>query len=130
MRFVSFLAIPFVVFSALAAQRVFISFSSAKPVLDQYAAQLPAELKAPNAARWDQWSRKQDQAIRERLRQGDLDSMVNLLLFGTSFTRQPRIKVEGIVEASRSGVLRARVNDLIQGLAHPGADERLLYLSS
>ena len=49
------------------------------------------------------WSQRQDKAIRARLQQGDLDSMVNLLLYGTSFTKQPRIKVEGFTEASKAG---------------------------
>lgn len=56
--------------------------------------------------------------------------MVNLLLYGTSFTTQPRISMqgEGIVQASKSGVLRARVDDLVAGLRSPGANERLLFL--
>jgi hypothetical protein len=59
-----------------------------------------------------------------------LDSMVNLLLFGTSFTRQPRISMqgEGIAAASKSGVLRARVDDLVSGLRNPGDNERLTFL--
>jgi len=75
------------------------------------------------------WSRREDRAIRDRLQQGDLDSMVNLLLFGTSFTKQPRIRVEDITEALRSGTLRARVDDLIAGLVSPGDNERLGFLS-
>jgi hypothetical protein len=74
------------------------------------------------------WARQQDKAIRARLEQGDLDSMANLLLFGTSFTRQPRIAVEGLTEASKSGILRARVDDLLAGLRNPGDNERLLFL--
>ncbi|HEY4363502.1 MAG TPA: hypothetical protein VGN17_21225 [Bryobacteraceae bacterium] len=55
--------------------------------------------------------------------------MVNLLLFGTSSTKQPRVRVEAIPEASRSGVLRARVDDLVAGLGSPGKNERLAFLS-
>ena len=53
--------------------------------------------------------------------------MVNLLLYGTSFTKQPRIHVEGegLAEASRSGVLRARVDDLVAGVRRPGSNDRL-----
>ena len=56
--------------------------------------------------------------------------MVNLLLYGTSFTKQPRISMEGegIVEASRSGVLKARVDDLVAGLRNPADNERLIFL--
>lgn len=56
--------------------------------------------------------------------------MVNLLLYGTSFTTQPRISMqgEGIAQASKSGVLRARVDDLVAGLRSPGQNERLQFL--
>ncbi len=122
---------------ALAADRAFISYAEAKPVLDQLLDQLldqqgdllPAELRNPNEAKWRAWSQQQDKAIRARLQQGDLDSMVNLLLYGTSFTKQPRIKVEALTEASRAGILRARVDDLIAGLRSPGDNERLTFLN-
>jgi hypothetical protein len=115
---------------AAGADRAFTSYATARPVLDRYAGKLPANLRNPDEAKWNAWSRAEDKAIRERLQQGDLESMVNLLLFGTSFTKQPRVKVEEIVEASRSGVLRARVDDLIAGLANPGANERLAYFAT
>jgi hypothetical protein len=117
----------------LAADRPFISYANAKPVLDQLMDQpgdlLPAELRNPNEAKWRDWSQRQDKAIRARLQQGDLDSMVNLLLYGTSFTKQPRIKVDAFTEASRAGILRARVDDLIAGLRSPGDNERLTFLN-
>jgi hypothetical protein len=55
--------------------------------------------------------------------------MVNLLLYGTSFTKQPRIKVEAFTEASKAGILRARVDDLVAGLRSPGDNERLTFLN-
>ena len=115
--------------SALAADRTFTSYASVKLLLDQPGDLLPAELRNPSEAKWRAWSQREDQAIRARLRQGDLDSMVNLLLYGTSFTKQPRIKVEGLTEASRAGTLRARVNDLVSGLRTPGDNERLTFLN-
>src|ERR1700733_651772 len=119
---------------ALAADRAFISWANAKPVLDQLMDQpgdlLPAELRNPNEARWRAWSQRQDKAIRARLQQGDLDSMVNLLFYGTSFTKQPRIKVEGLTEASKHGTLRARGDGLVAGLRGPGDNERLVFLSN
>src|ERR1700761_3786413 len=122
---------------ALAANRAFISYAEAKPVLDQLPHQLPdqpgdllpAELRNPNEAKWRAWSQRKDKAIRARLQQGDLDSMVNLLFYGTSFTKQPRIKVDAFTEASRAGILRARVDDLIAGLRSPGDNERLIFLN-
>lgn len=115
--------------AALAADRAFIPYSDAKPVLEAHRDQLPADLKNPTASRWITWTRQQDKAIRARLEQGDLDSMVNLLLYGTSFTSQPRIRMENLTEASKSGVLKARVDDLVAGLRNPSGNERLTFLS-
>ncbi len=116
-------------FTAAAASPAFTPWASAKPVLDNQRGHLPAELENADETRWFAWSKKEDKAIRARLEQGDLDSMVNLLLLGTSFTKQPRIKVESITEASKSGVLRGRVDDLVEGLGSPGGNERLIVLS-
>jgi SAM-dependent methyltransferase len=113
----------------LAADRALISYANAKLVLDQSGDLLPAELRNPNEAKWRAWSQQQDKAIRARLQQGDLDSMVNLLFYGTSFTKQPRIKVDAFTEASRAGILRARVDDLVAGLRSPGDNERLTFLN-
>jgi len=109
-----------------AAGRSFISYADARR------APLPAELRITNEPQWLAWARREDNAIRARLRQGDLDSMVNLLLYGTSFTKQPRISMqgEGIAEASKSGVLRARVDDLVTGLRSPRDNERLVFLQN
>jgi hypothetical protein len=112
----------------LAAGRAFSPFAAIKPILDSQRGQLPVELRSANESKWLAWSRRQDAAIRARLQQGDLDSMVNLLLYGTSFTRQPRIRMEGLTEASKAGVLRARVDDLVAGLRSPGDNERLIFL--
>jgi len=112
-----------------AADRVFTPYASVKPVLDQPSDLLPAELRNPNEAKWSAWSQRQDKAIRARLQEGDLDSMVNLLLYGTSFTKQPRIKLEALTEASKAGILRARVDDLVAGLRSPGDNERLIFLN-
>jgi len=118
-----------VALSVLAADRALTSYASVKPVLDEPSDLLPAELRNPNEAKWSAWSQREDKAIRARLQQGDLDSMVNLLLYGTSFTKQPRIKVESLTEASKAGTLRARVDDLVAGLRSPGDNERLTFLN-
>ena len=114
----------------IAANRAFTPYTTVKPILDEYRGQLPAELKNADQAAWVAWAGQHDKATRARLQQGDLDSMVNLLLYGTSFTHQPRISMEGagITEASRAGVLRARVDDLVSGVRSPGDNERLIFL--
>jgi len=57
-------------------------FEAVRPVLHAFAADLPASLQSEDATSWNDWSRQQDKAIRARLDQGDLDTAVNLLLFG------------------------------------------------
>src|SRR5579863_4066092 len=114
----------------LAASSEFTPYASVKPILDQQREQLPAELRSAGRAWWLSWARRQDKAIRARLQQGELDSMVNLLLYGTSFTSEPRISMEGegLTDASKTGLLRARVDDLVAGLRNPGDNERLIFL--
>ncbi len=111
------------------AATTFTSYAEAKAVLDAPGAQLPAELQGANAAKWSEWSHAQDAAIRARLEQGDLDSMVNLLLLGTSFTKQPRVPMDQITPASKNGVLNGRVEDLVAGIFAPGDNERLQFLN-
>lgn len=109
--------------TGLAAERVFTPWADAKR------GNLPPELRNAGESRWNAWAHKRDKTIRGRLEQGDFDSMVNLLLLGTSFTKQPRIPVEDLTEASKSGVLRARVDDLVAGLRNPGGNERLEFVA-
>jgi hypothetical protein len=111
-----------------AASRAFTSYANIKPILDEQRDRLPVELRNIDQVKWLAWTRQQDKAIRARLQQGELDSMVNLLLLGTSFTKQPRIRMEGLTQASKTGGLRARVDDLVAGLRSPGDNERLVFL--
>src|SRR5215510_76790 len=73
----------------------YITYSEAQPILQTLDEILPAELKgkAPEAraAAWQNWVRDRDAAVRARLRRGDEDTLANFLLFGTSFTKQPRV---------------------------------------
>jgi hypothetical protein len=91
---------------------------------------LPAELHLADEEQWRAWLRSQDKAIRARLEQGDLDSLVNLLLLGNSFTKQPRIPMDRITDASKAGTLRARIDDLVAALRNPGDNERLLFVEA
>jgi hypothetical protein len=111
---------------AFAASRNLTPFAEVEPVLAAFAGQLPPELANPDSPKWNAWSRREDNAIRARLDQGDLDSMVNLLLYGTSFTKQPRIQMQAL----NAIVVRARVDDLVRGLQNPTGNERLVFLRS
>lgn len=125
----------------------FVPFSEAQPILEAVAEVLPPELKdkplAELSRSWPSWIAQRDTTIRARLLQGDEDSIVNFLLFGTSFTRQPRLTGRQILllkqrtkgnAPSRSNepakpdlILEARIQDLIKGLIGPGNNERLLF---
>src|SRR5437667_10995622 len=51
--------------------------------------------------------------------------MINLLLFGSSFTTQPRVMT---MHDSDDAVVQSRLDDLLQGLRNPGKNERLIFL--
>ena len=91
-------------------------------------------------AAWPRWIERRDREIRARLDQGDEDTIVNWLLFGTTFTSRSRA-VLGAVESGTAGdrdlVLRrtmeliaARLDDLLTALMVPGNDERRLFARS
>jgi SAM-dependent methyltransferase len=119
----------------------FVRFSEARPILAELEGRLPPELNnlTPTQieAAWPGWIERHDREVRARLEQGDEDTIVNWMLFGTSFTSTPRA-VLGAVESQAAGdrelVLRrtielisARLEDLLKALAAPGADERRLF---
>ncbi len=126
---------------------VYIPYTEARPILEALARVVPAELKRDPetvAARWAEWAAGRDAETRSRLARGDDDSLVNLLMYGTSFTARPRITAEymaGLEEQDRrggaapSGVDRlthaflSRVDDLLTALTSPGLDERLQFMA-
>jgi hypothetical protein len=124
----------------------YVRFAEVHAVLSELAATgaLPPELSnltdAQREAAWPAWIERHDKDIRARLEQGDEDTIVNWMLFGTSFTSKPRAilgAVEGEQPAGapdREVVLRrtveligARLDDLLKALANPGVDERRLF---
>src|SRR5437762_6987206 len=100
-------------------------FATAKPVLEALASELPSQLREPNQVKWKAWAQHEDDFVRARLEQGALDSMINLLLFGTSFTTQPRVIAMSDFE---DRVVQARVTDLLEALHDPGNNERIIFL--
>ena len=126
----------------------YIGYDQARPILDALKQVLPPELQslpAQNAsALWDQWVAARDRQIRSRLERGDEDSLVNFLLFGTSFTTQKRLTIEFLAEVGRKqanagssvspegadlmATVRARADDLVRGMQAPGQNERLTFV--
>lgn len=119
----------------------YIPYEEARPILEALSELAPAELKAASspdiAASWLKWVAKRDAEIRSRLVQGDEDSLINLLLFGTSYTRRPRITLKAVAQAKQNvnspeaaafvEAISERASDLTQGIAAPGSNERLLF---
>jgi hypothetical protein len=107
------------------ARRPILSFATAGPVLEALASERPPQLKEPNEGNWKAWAQEEDNVVRARLEQGALDSMINLLLFGTSFTTQPRVIT---LRDFEDPVVQARVADLVEALRDAKNNERLIFL--
>ncbi|HKA16723.1 MAG TPA: class I SAM-dependent methyltransferase [Blastocatellia bacterium] len=134
---------------AILTQPRYTSYDDAHAIVEALADDLPPELKGKSPAEikadWASWVARRDAGIRQRLIQGDEDSLINLLLFGTSFTSRPRITGSDLTLLARLAtqkgirgslaltsskldeILNARINDLINGLTSPGNNERLLF---
>lgn len=120
-----------------------ISYGEAQPVISALEEVLPEELKGKSAEErpeaWAKWIARYEATSRTRLTRGDEDSLVNFLLYGTSFTKQRRLSAEdfksaAIGDAVRSGddspaaIIQKRVEDLVDALSSPAKNERLQFL--
>jgi hypothetical protein len=126
---------------------VYIPYTDAKPVIQALAEILPVELRGKSdqeiAALWSGWVILRDQEIRSRLAQGDEDSLINFILFGTSFTREPRLSLQQVASLATtpsayssedaasisriSTLVKARIRDFLSALARPTRNERILF---
>ena len=111
-----------------------IPYLDAKPILERLRSSLPPELATKTTAElesgWPEWVSRRNVEIRARIERGDEDSLINLLIFGTSFTRLPRAlndsaRLGGPQQAAE--IVRGRIEDMIDGIASPGGNERLLF---
>ena len=141
--FVSFVAFV-VVWSLwswpLAAQtpgRENIPYSDVRPIFEALRPELqPPDLRgktpAEREAVWPEWVARRDADIRARIAGGDEDSVINFLLYGTTFTNKSRPTEREIAElvtkpADALRWLRARIDDCVAGMASPGTNERLQF---
>ena len=116
---------------------VYLPYSEAQPIIEALDEILPPELKGLRkealAAKWTNWLTQRDREIRDRLTLGDEDSLVNFLLFGAAYTKQPRFSPKQLGElTAQSGdplamALGERLSDLVNALSKPNTNERLLF---
>jgi hypothetical protein len=120
-----------------------LALTDARPVIEAYANALPEGLpveatRDPKA--WSKYIEQREKDLQARLEQGDLDTLANLLLFGTSFTTEPVLtpaRLQQIAaqtqgtnkEAGSAGnAYQGRLRDLAIGIAYPKGNERLQYM--
>jgi hypothetical protein len=114
-------------------------------IAERLADVLPGPLRnipsAQRAAGWTTWVDAQRAAVAARVAQGDEDSVVNLLLFGTSFTSEPRLTAALLADLNRRWALgdpsaqqaltqayQQRASDLVTSATKSRADEHLLFV--
>src|SRR5216683_1542107 len=106
----------------------FLTFAEVAETLRLFAdSGLPGSDIADSAA-WDRWIRDQDAQVRARIDRGVEDSISNLALYGTSYTRLPRLESsESAVteEGKVSDPARARVHALFVALGAATLNERV-----
>ncbi len=99
----------------------YLSYAQASPIFEALDARLPS------ATEWPEWIAAADRTTRARVVQGVETSIVNLLLFGTSFTSHPRVTMRQLNADDISRAVSARLTEFERALAQPDANERLLY---
>jgi hypothetical protein len=86
--------------------------------------------RTEDARAWDAWVKNEDREVRARIDRGIEDSISNLVLYGTTFTKLPRLSspessvnaTGGLVETARE-----RVRAAAAALARPSSNERLQF---
>lgn len=115
-------------------------YTAARPVIDALRPDLlPEPLRGltPEAgeAVWAGWVEQRDRAIRARLARGDDDTVVNFLLYGTTFTSAQRLTPEQVAAVARADtppadIVAARIEDLINAVAAESRTERVEFARS
>jgi hypothetical protein len=108
------------------------TLAEALPVLDAMGERAPEGLRVSQltGAAWSKWVGRHDADIRLRLTKGEEDSLVNLMLYGTTFTRQPRGTLDDLATAEQKridDVIEGRLIDFVNAIESPRDDERLQF---
>ena len=114
-----------------ACSAVSIPYEEVQPIAKALKEAAPVELRRNEAdvlaKAWPVWAARHSTLAQERMTQGDEDTLANLIIFGTSFTAQPRFTQSDIGPLARK-VFDARLDDFIRALEAPGTNDRLVYM--
>lgn len=121
----------------------------AKRAIEAYVQVLPPDLPLEatrSAEAWTKYVDAREDELRLRLEQGDLDTLANFLLFGTSFTKEPVLTPAVLLQIAAAaneprngspaedpgieGSYQRRLRDLAMAIAYPGENERLQYFQT
>jgi hypothetical protein len=109
----------------------FTNYDDVERMLAHLSDVLPPELKSSDLASrrkaWPDWLLRHDREIRQRLLRGDEDTVVNWLLLGTSFTKQPRVILEASAPDGLPRLISRRTGDFISSLGSADSDERIAF---
>jgi hypothetical protein len=114
---ITFGARPFAQSAAIS----YLSYDEGTPVFDAL-----GEAQPPRAE-WLSWIAARDRETRARTTEGDETSIVNWLLFGTTFTNHPRITAGQIDSKEIGRALAGRIADLERALTGSGDSERIRF---
>jgi hypothetical protein len=116
---------------------VLVPYTDVRPLLQALRSDLVPEplrlalASADGEQQWKDWVARHDREIRDRLVAGDEDSVINFLLFGTTFTSLERLKERDVADMAdglpRPALVDRRIQDLIAALSSPGDNERLQF---
>jgi hypothetical protein len=109
----------------------FTSFEEAKPTLDEYRYSGLSGTGSSERSEWDRWIRGQDADVRSRIDRGVEDSVSNFILYGTSYTKLPRLSgTDEALEPSGeiSPAARKRILALVTALTGSRGSERLEFI--
>ena len=116
------------------AQVRFLAFEDVRETLAMFANSDFPGSKIASSGEWDQWIREQDREVRSRIDRGVEDSISNLILFGTSFTKLPRFMnsseaIDDSTEKLKPSAL-ARVRQLAAAVGAARRNERVEFVSA
>lgn len=104
------------------------SLEAIQPILRGFSGALPQEFPgAPDDTAWSAWVKAEDLGIRQRLEEGEEDTLTNLLRFGVTYTDEYQIDREFLSVFGKSTLVNAfadkRASDLVRALSYRGASE-------